>query len=151
MTLWFVGMTSEEAFLQALTPPSCHGMGPSPVKCSGYLQLYPLQAAVMAVGPLVLFPCLIVESWQGVSIEPLKRTPGPNWGSIKQCPWWAAGPRSDPLLGKAAPLASLSLVPAAAASMHLLRQSPSHKNKGVCSFEFKSNFSLNFFPKKGTE
>ena len=50
----------------------------------GYLQLYPLQAAVMAVGPLVLFPGLIVESWQGVSIEPLKLAP--NWGSIKQCP-----------------------------------------------------------------
>ena len=62
--------------------PSCQRMVAG--QKEGYLQLYPLQAAVMAVGPLVLFPGLIVESWQGVSIEPLKL--GPNWGSIKQCP-----------------------------------------------------------------
>ena len=95
--------------------PSCQRMVAG--QKEGYLQLYPLQAAVMAVGPLVLFPGLIVESWQGVSIEPLKLAP--NWGSIKQCPPGSLvgcpGPwrrtKVEPNVGSlaAAPMASLSL------------------------------------------
>ena len=74
----------DHLFCDPSPSPSCQRMGLVAGQKEGYLQLYPLQAAVMAVGPLVLFPGLIVESWQGVSIEPLKLAP--NWGSIKQCP-----------------------------------------------------------------
>ena len=102
----------------------------------GYLQLYPLQAAVMAVGPLVLFPGLIVESWQGVSIEPLKLAP--NWGSIKQCPPGSLvgcpGPwrrtKVEPNVGSWPLLRWRLFLSRAAASMHLQRLSPPEKKQG---------------------
>ena len=115
--------------------PSCQRMGLVAGQKEGYLQLYPLQAAVMAVGPLVLFPGLIVESWQGVSIEPLKLAP--NWGSIKQCPPGSLvgcpGPwRRTKVETQPWPLLRWRLfLSRAAASMHLQHSvSPSEKKQG---------------------
>ena len=124
--------------------PSCQRMVAG--QKEGYLQLYPLQAAVMAVGPLVLFPGLIVESWQGVSIEPLKLAP--NWGSIKQCPPGSLvgcpGPwrrtKVEPNVGSlaaTAPMASLSLQSSSFQASAAQRLSPSEKNKveAICQGE----------------
>ena len=100
--------------------PSCQRMVAG--QKEGYLQLYPLQAAVMAVGPLVLFPGLIVESWQGVSIEPLKpRSLSSKLGVNKtMSPLGRPGPRSDPLLGRSSQTNSVPLHPQQrTASMHL--------------------------------
>ena len=145
MTLWFVGMTSKEVFFAGLDPPlsSCQRMGP--VRSNRGI-FTALSAAGRRNGrwSACLVPRLIVESWQGVSIEPLKLAP--NWGSIKQCPPGSLvgcpGPwrrtKVEPNVGSladTAPMASLSLQ---SSSFHASAPlSPSEKNKveAICQGE----------------
>ena len=127
MTLWFVGMTSKEVFFAGLDPPlsSCQRMGP--VRSNRGI-FTALSAAGRRNGrwSACLVPRLIVESWQGVSIEPLKLAP--NWGSIKQCPPGSLvgcpGPwrrtKVEPNVGSAL-LRWRLFLSRAAASMHLHR------------------------------
>ena len=75
----FLGMTT--AFLQALT---CQGIGPRAVfGRKRYLQLYPLQAAVMAVGPLVLFQLPNCGKLAGGQHWALEAGPGSKLGVNK--------------------------------------------------------------------
>ena len=128
MTLLFVGMTSGEMVFAGLDPLLSKS-GTCPDSNKGIFTA--LSAAGRRNGrwSACLVPRLIVESWQGVSIEPLKLAP--NWGSIKQCLRWADRDqgRTHCWVARLKRTASLSIP--RAASMHLpplLRQIPITKS-----------------------
>ena len=133
MTLLFVGMTSGEMVFAGLDPLLSKS-GTCPDSNKGIFTA--LSAAGRRNGrwSACLVPRLIVESWQGVSIEPLKpRSLSSKLGVNKtMSPLGRPGPRSDPLLGRSSQTNSVPLHPQQrAASMHLpllLRQIPITKS-----------------------
>ena len=152
MTLLFVGMTSGEMVFAGLDPLLSKS-GTCPDSNKGIF------TALFAAGrrngrwSACLVPRLIVESWQGVSIEPLKpRSLSSKLGVNKTMSLVGRRTKVGPTVGQSCSVgvslsrSSNSTFHASAASITI-----TPKNEGVCSFEFKSYFRLNFFPKKGTE
>ena len=121
MTRLFVGMTSGEMVFAGLDPLLSKS-GTCPDSNKGIFTA--LSAAGRRNGrwSACLVPRLIVESWQGVSIEPLKpRSLSSKLGVNKtMSPLGRPGPRSDPLLGRSSQTNSVPLHPQQrTASMHL--------------------------------
>ena len=136
MTLLFVGMTSGEMVFAGLDPLLSKS-GTCPDSNKGIFTALSPAGRRNGRWSACLVPRLIVESWQGVSIEPLKpRSLSSKLGVNKtMSPLGRPGPRSDPLLGRSSqtnsvPFQSPSLEQRAA-SMHLpllLRQIPVTKS-----------------------
>ena len=112
MTLLFVGMTSGEMVFAGLDPLLSKS-GTCPDSNKGIFTA--LSAAGRRNGrwSACLVPRLIVESWQGVSIEPLKpRSLSSKLGVNKtMSPLGRPGPRSDPLLGRSSQTNGVPLHP----------------------------------------
>ena len=118
MTLLFVGMTSGEMVFAGLDPLLSKS-GTCPDSNKGIFTA--LSAAGRRNGrwSACLVPRLIVESWQGVSIEPLKpRSLSSKLGVNKtMSPLGRPGPRSDPLLGRSSQTNSVPLHPSNSAQL----------------------------------
>ena len=118
MTLLFVGMTSGEMVFAGLDPLLSKS-GTCPDSNKGIFTA--LSAAGRRNGrwSACLVPRLIVESWQGVSIEPLKpRSLSSKLGVNKtMSPLGRPGPRSDPLLGRSSQTNGVPLHPSSSAQL----------------------------------
>ena len=141
MTLLFVGMTSGEMVFAGLDPLLSKS-GTCPDSNKGIFTA--LSAAGRRNGrwSACLVPRLIVESWQGVSIEPLKpRSLSSKLGVNKtMSPLGRPGPRSDPLLGRSSQTNSVPLHPSSSfhASAAAAASNPYYKkhiSSCYCAFQ----------------